>query len=68
MREGNYSVHDVYSADEAFTSGTSASIMPVKSLNGVAIDSAVAAPPGLTTLRLFLAFTDLVGLDFVARP
>jgi branched-chain amino acid aminotransferase len=67
VREGNYSVHDVYSADEAFTSATSASIMPVASLNGVVIGNAEADLPGAMTLRLLHAFHDLVGLDFVAQ-
>jgi len=67
VREGNYSVHDVYSADEAFISATGAAITPVRSLNGVVIGSADADLPGPITLRLLHAFTDLVGLDFVAQ-
>ncbi len=67
LREGDYTVHDVYNADEAFISGTSATIVPARSLNGVVIGSDENVFPCPVTLALQKAFIELVGLDFVAQ-
>jgi len=62
--EGNFTPYDVYCAEEAFTASTSPSIVPVKSLNGVAVGSAL---PGPVTLKLMRAWEKLVGIDFVGQ-
>ena len=62
--EGDFTSYDVYTADEAFVSGTSPSVVPVRSLNGSAIGSDL---PGPRTLRLMRAFSDLVGVDYVEQ-
>lgn len=62
--EGDFTPYDVYNAEEAFTSGTSATILPVGSLNGAAFDGGV---PGPVTLRLIRAWNDLIGSDYVAQ-
>jgi branched-chain amino acid aminotransferase len=64
VAEGNFTPYDVYCADEAFTASTSPSIVPVRSLNGSAIGSAL---PGPITLRLMREWEKLVGIDFVAQ-
>ncbi len=62
--EGDFTPYDVYTADEAFLSGTSGTMQPVRSLNGAAIGDAL---PGPVTLRLIRAWNDMVGLDYVAQ-
>lgn len=62
--EGDFTPYDLYTADEAFLSGTSGSMIPVRSLNGTAIGGAI---PGPLTLRLIRAWNDMVGLDYVAQ-
>jgi branched-chain amino acid aminotransferase len=62
--EGNFTPYDVYCADEAFTASTSPSIVPVKSLNGVAIGAAL---PGPITLKLMREWEQMVGIDFVGQ-
>jgi branched-chain amino acid aminotransferase len=62
--EGNFTPYDVFSGEEAFTSGTSPSIVPVKSLNGAAIGNGI---PGPITLRLIKAWNALVGVDTVGQ-
>lgn len=64
VEEGLYTPFDVYSADEAFLTGTSGSITPVASLNGVQLASGV---PGPVTLRLIAAWNDMVGIDYVRQ-
>ena len=54
----------MYNAEEAFLSGTSGSITPVKALNGKRIGADL---PGPVTLRLIDAWNELVGLDYVAQ-
>jgi branched-chain amino acid aminotransferase len=60
--EGNFTPFDVYCADEAFTASTSPTMVPVRSLNGVAIGTAM---PGPITLKLMRAWREMVGMDFV---
>ena len=62
--EGNFTPYDVYCADEAFTASTSPTMMPVRSLNGVAIGTGV---PGPVTLKLMRAWEKMVGIDFVSQ-
>jgi branched-chain amino acid aminotransferase len=62
--EGNFTPYDVYCADEAFTASTSPSVVPVKSLNGVAIGTAL---PGPITLTLMREWEKMVGIDFVSQ-
>jgi branched-chain amino acid aminotransferase len=62
--EGNFTPYDVYCADEAFTASTSPTIVPVRSLNGVAIGEAL---PGPLTLRLMREWEKMVGIDFVGQ-
>ncbi len=57
--------YDVYTADEAFLSGTSGTMLPAKSLNGSAIGDGTT--PGPVTMRLIHAWNELVGMDFVAQ-
>ena len=62
--EGDFTPYDVYCADEAFTASTSPSVVPVKSLNGAAIGTAM---PGPITLRLMREWEKMVGIDFVSQ-
>ena len=62
--EGDFTPFDMYAADEAFISGTSGSIVPVASLNGVASSGDL---PGPLTMRLIRAWNELVGVDYVAQ-
>ena len=62
--EGDFTPFDMYTADEAFLSGTSGSITPVRELNGRNIGNEL---PGPLTLKLIEAWNDLVGYDFVAQ-
>lgn len=62
--EGDFTPYDVYCADEAFTASTSPTMVPVKSLNGVAIGTAI---PGPMTLRLMREWEKMVGIDFVSQ-
>lgn len=64
VEEGNFTPFDMYNADEAFLSGTSGSIAPVKALNGKSVGSAL---PGPITLRLIRAWNELLGYDYVAQ-
>lgn len=64
FEEGVFTPFDVYSADEAFTSSTSPTIGPVRSLNGIAIGEGV---PGPITLSLIKAWSEMVGIDIVAQ-
>jgi branched-chain amino acid aminotransferase len=64
VKEGNFTPFDVYAADEAFTASTSPTIVPVKSLNGIAIGDSV---PGPLTLTFMKQWREMVGIDFVAQ-
>ena len=58
-------LHDIYTAEEAFLTSTSFSILPATSLNDVPIGDGKI--PGPITGRLLKAWFDLVGLDFVSQ-
>ena len=62
--EGNFTPYDVYNADEAFLSGTSGTISPVKSLNAIGVGEGLLGP---ITKQLIIAWNDMGGLDFVAQ-
>lgn len=62
--EGDFTPYDVYNADEAFLTGTSPTILPVKSLNGVRIGKDV---PGPIVLKIIKGWKELVNLDIVAQ-
>jgi branched-chain amino acid aminotransferase len=62
--EGDFTPYDVYSADEAFTSSTSPTIGPVKSLNGIQIGNGA---PGPLTLNLIKEWNEMVGIDIVGQ-
>ena len=63
--EADFSPYDVYNAEEAFLSGTSGTVLPARSLNGVRVGGGPL--PGPVTMRLIRAWNDMVGLDFVAQ-
>jgi branched-chain amino acid aminotransferase len=62
--EGNFTPFDVYNADEAFTTSTSPTITPVRSLNGVAVGAVV---PGPLTLGFIRKWNAMVGIDIVEQ-
>lgn len=62
--EGAFTPYDLYTADEAFISGTSGSIVPVGRFNGARLGNGI---PGPMTLRLMQGWIDMVGVDFVAQ-
>ena len=62
--EGDFTPYDAYTADEAFLSGTSGSIQPVRSLNGADIGGTL---PGPVTMRLIHAWNDMIGYDCIAQ-
>jgi branched-chain amino acid aminotransferase len=64
VAEGDYTPFDVYNADEAFTAGTSITITPIRSLDGIAIGTKV---PGPITLKLLKAWNEMVGMDIVGQ-
>jgi branched-chain amino acid aminotransferase len=64
VHEGDYTVYDVLTGDEAFLAGTSPNILPACSLNGAKFPSDI---PGPVTDRLLNAWSDLVGIDIVEQ-
>jgi len=62
--ESNIDLYDTYTADEAFMTGTPFSILPVTSLNGVAIGD---GKPGKITGRLLKKWSANVGVDIVKQ-
>ncbi len=64
--EDDFSPYDVYNADEAFLSGTSGTILPVRSLNANPVGGGEPLP-GPVTLRLIGGWNEMVGFDFVAQ-
>ena len=63
-REKNFEPYDLLTADEAFFTGTSFSIMPATRFNGHPIGDGV---PGPITERLIGAWNEMVGLDIKAQ-
>ena len=64
-QEKDLDLFDAYVADEAFLTSTSLCICPVSSINGAAVGG--GRTPGPVTQRLISAFSDLVGMDYVAQ-
>ena len=62
--EGDFTPFDMYTADEAFISGTSGTIVPVVSLNNRKIGESL---PGDLTLKIIQAWNHLIGLDCVSQ-
>ena len=70
--EDNFDQFDVFTADEAFVTGTPFCMLPVVSIDGVAIGSAKPEQVGSTAFgpisaRIAEAWSGHVGLDFVAQ-
>jgi branched-chain amino acid aminotransferase len=66
--EKNFSLTQVYSADEAFTTGTFAGLAPVRSIDGRTIGDAGDAPlPGPMVTRLQGLYRELVARDVAFR-
>jgi branched-chain amino acid aminotransferase len=66
--EKNFSLTQVYSADEAFTTGTFAGLAPVREIDGRRIgDGDADALPGPMTLRLQALYRDLIARDVAFR-
>jgi branched-chain amino acid aminotransferase len=62
--EGDFTVYDVYTADEAFLTSTTYCILPVSRLNGAPIG---VQTPGPITRRLTEAWSKAVGVDIVKQ-
>lgn len=62
--EKNIEPYDVYTADEAFMTGTPFCLLPVTELNGIKIQN---GKPGHVTKRLIDAWGYAVGVDIVAQ-
>jgi branched-chain amino acid aminotransferase len=62
--EGTYTTYDVYNAQEAFLTTNSFGVLPIVSLNGLPIGTGTVGP---MTRRLMAAWSELVGLDFIAQ-
>jgi branched-chain amino acid aminotransferase len=65
VAERDLDLFDAYTADEAFLTSTSLCICPVSSINGATVGEGKV--PGPVTQRLMAAFSDLVGMDYVAQ-
>ncbi|NUR08553.1 MAG: aminotransferase class IV [Nocardioidaceae bacterium] len=63
-RETTFSLTDVYSADEAFVTGTFAGVVPVRSVDGRTIGSGARGP---MVERLQSLYVDLVDADVAER-
>ena len=60
--EGTYTQRHIYAADEAFVSSTRYCILPVATLNGLAVGGSI---PGEVTTALLESWSAAVGMDFV---
>jgi branched-chain amino acid aminotransferase len=60
--EGNYTLYDLYNAEEAFLASTSPTFVPVRTVNGAKIGKGA---PGPVTVRLIAAWNKMVGMDIV---
>ena len=66
-REKNFSLTEVYSAEEAFVTGTYAGLAPVRAIDGRVIGDAGGALPGPIVARLQGLYRGLVARDVAAR-
>lgn len=62
--EGDFTVYDVYTADEAFLTTTTYCVLPVATLNGAPIGGQT---PGPVTRSLTEGWSKLVGVDIVGQ-
>ncbi|MGE3992592.1 aminotransferase class IV [Pseudorhodoplanes sp.] len=62
--EGDFTLLDLYTADEAFLSSTPYGILPIATLNGAEIGRET---PGPTTKSLTESWSRLVGIDIVSQ-
>lgn len=62
--EGDFTVYDVYTSQEALLTTTTYCILPVATLNGAAIGTKT---PGPVTRALTEGWSKLVGVDIVAQ-
>ncbi|MDB5506235.1 MAG: aminotransferase class [Devosia sp.] len=70
IRQKNFSLTDVYGADEAFVTGTFAGLSPVREVDGRLIGHPLTGPgpiPGEMTTRLAALYRDLIGQE-IERP
>jgi branched-chain amino acid aminotransferase len=65
--EKNFSLSQVYGADEAFCTGTFAGVVPVRSVDGRTIGAGDAALPGPMVQRLQALYRELVARDVAFR-
>ena len=65
--EKNFTLSQVYSAEEAFTTGTFAGLAPVRSVDGRTIGDGAPALPGPMTTRLQALYRDLIARDIAFR-
>jgi branched-chain amino acid aminotransferase len=65
--EKNFSLAQVYGADEVFCTGTFAGVVPVRSVDGREIGAVDAALPGPMVLRLQALYRELVARDVAFR-
>ena len=65
VEERDIDLYDAYTGQEAFLTSTSLCVCPVSSMNGVSLGDGTF--PGPVTRRLMDAFSDLVGMDYVAQ-
>ena len=63
-KEMNYGLYDVYTADEAFMTGTPFCLLPVSSLNDIAIGSDAMGP---VTRLLLSRWSENVGIDIAKQ-
>jgi branched-chain amino acid aminotransferase len=63
--EGDFTVYDVATGDEAFLTTTPHGIIPVSRINGYAIGAGTV--PGPITEKLIRAFSEFVGVDIVGQ-
>ena len=64
VHEGDYTVYDVMTGQEAFLTGTTPNILPACSINGVRFPTDI---PGPITDRLLNAWSEMVGIDIVEQ-
>ena len=64
ITEGDFTPYDMYTADEAFVTATSAEILPVCSVDGISIGETI---PGPITGRLMKALSEKVGVDIAEQ-
>jgi branched-chain amino acid aminotransferase len=66
-REKNFSLTEVYGADEAFVTGTYAGVAPVRTIDSRAIGESGSTLPGPMVARLQALYRELVARDVQAR-